>query len=75
VLFDDRDEKAGPQFAEADLLGIPIRLVLSKKTVADNECEFKLRGSMNKKNIPLESAFNVITETINTLENEISSRL
>lgn len=68
VLFDDRDEKAGPQFAEADLIGIPIRLVLSKKTVANNECEFKLRGSRDKENISIDSALDKIKETIKKLE-------
>lgn len=47
VLFDDRDDiSAGEKFADADLLGIPTRLVVSKKTGKD-KVEFKKRGSDN----------------------------
>lgn len=41
VLFDDRDESAGVKFKDADLIGIPIRLVISKKT--KNKIEYKER--------------------------------
>lgn len=43
VLFDDRDVPAGEKFADADLLGIPIRLVTSKKT--GEKVEWKRRNS------------------------------
>ncbi len=48
VLFDDRDEKAGSQFADADLIGLPIRVVLSPKTLAGEggaSVEFKFRDN------------------------------
>jgi prolyl-tRNA synthetase len=43
VLYDDRDVRAGEKFADADLLGIPYRVVVSKKTLAANQCEIKKR--------------------------------
>jgi prolyl-tRNA synthetase len=43
VLFDDRDEAPGVKFNDADLLGIPLRLVVSKRTVASAAVEFKRR--------------------------------
>jgi prolyl-tRNA synthetase len=43
VLFDDRDERAGTKFADADMIGIPTRLVVSDKT--NNQVEVKLRTS------------------------------
>jgi len=43
VLFDDRDLGAGEKFADSDLIGIPIRLVVSDKT--DKKIEFKMRNS------------------------------
>lgn len=44
VLFDDRDNmSAGEKFAEADLIGIPIRIVVSKKTIQQNSVEIKKR--------------------------------
>lgn len=45
VLYDDRQDKsAGEKFAEADLLGIPYRVVISEKTLAKNSAEIKERG-------------------------------
>jgi prolyl-tRNA synthetase len=43
VLFDDRDERAGVKFKDADLMGIPLRLTISEKTLAQGSVEFKLR--------------------------------
>jgi prolyl-tRNA synthetase len=43
VLYDDRGEKAGFAFADADLLGIPLRVIVSPKTLASQEVEFKWR--------------------------------
>ncbi len=43
ILWDDRDESAGKKFADADLLGIPVRLVVSKKT--NGQVEWKQRSS------------------------------
>lgn len=45
VLLDDRDEKPGSQFADADLLGIPLRVVLSPKTLGSAQVEFKWRDN------------------------------
>ncbi len=43
VLFDDRGEKAGFAFADADLIGIPLRLIVSPKSLPENKVEFKRR--------------------------------
>lgn len=43
VIYDDRDVRPGEKFADADLMGIPYRLVVSSKTVADNKFEIKSR--------------------------------
>lgn len=44
VLFDDRDISAGVKFADADLIGIPIRLVISKRSQEKGGIEYKLRS-------------------------------
>jgi prolyl-tRNA synthetase len=45
VLYDDRtDKSAGEKFAEADLIGIPYRVVISEKTLAKNSVELKERS-------------------------------
>lgn len=43
VLYDDRDERAGAKFADADLMGIPYRVVVSQKTVDSGNFEIKSR--------------------------------
>lgn len=45
VLYDDRDERAGAKFADADLMGIPFRVVASDKTTASGQVELKPRTS------------------------------
>ena len=56
VLFDDRGEKAGSMFSDADLLGIPLRAVISPKTIANDSMEFKVRGSRDSELVPLDKA-------------------
>lgn len=45
VLFDDRDKKAGKKFADADLIGIPYRVVIGEKSLEVGGVEFKKRNS------------------------------
>lgn len=54
VLYDDRlDRMAGEKFADADLIGIPTRLVVSKKTVAAGKVEVKKRQEKESKLVDL----------------------
>ena len=47
VLYDDRKEKsAGEKFADADLIGIQVRVVVSERTLAKKSCEIKKRGEL-----------------------------
>ena len=45
VLYDDRDKSAGEKLVESDLIGIPMRLVISEKTIAKKAVEVKRRES------------------------------
>ena len=45
VLLDDRDERPGVKFKDADLIGHPIRIAVGKKGLAEGKVEWKLRGS------------------------------
>jgi prolyl-tRNA synthetase len=49
VLYDDRDVRAGEKFADADLMGIPYRIVVSDKTAASNAYELKKRTESESK--------------------------
>ena len=54
VLFDDRGEKPGFMFNDADLIGIPFRIVVSPKSIAEGKVEFKIRGSKDGELIAVE---------------------
>lgn len=55
VLYDDRDERPGSKFADAELMGIPYRVVVSDKTLADNTAEVTSRRDGNSDMISLDS--------------------
>ncbi len=48
VLLDDRDERAGVKFKDADLLGIPLQLIIGKNAVNNNSLELKIRSGGEK---------------------------
>jgi prolyl-tRNA synthetase len=54
VLYDDRGEKPGFMFSDADLLGIPLRVVISPKTLADGEVEFRFRNCRDSVRVKLD---------------------
>jgi prolyl-tRNA synthetase len=54
VLYDDRDGSAGVKFNDADLIGIPIRLTLSRRTLKKNAIEIKLRWEKDREIIGLD---------------------
>ncbi len=45
VLYDDRDERAGVKFKDADLIGIPVRITISSRTIVQGSVEVKERSS------------------------------
>ncbi len=54
VLFDDRTESPGIKFNDADLLGIPLRITVSPRTLKENSVEVKWRAEKEAKILPLE---------------------
>ena len=64
VLYDDRGEKAGSMFSDADLLGIPLRLVVSPRTLAEKQAEFKVRGSRDAERIALDAVVSLVAARI-----------
>ena len=53
VLLDDRDARAGEKFADADLIGCPIRVTVGKKTVEDGAVDVRDRESGEERRVPL----------------------
>jgi len=54
VLFDDRTESAGVRFNDADLLGMPLRVVVSQRTLKTQSAELKWRSQSESQTLPLE---------------------
>lgn len=57
VLYDDRDERPGTKFADADLMGIPHRVVVSAKTISAERVEYKSRTSEITEMLSVDSLF------------------
>jgi prolyl-tRNA synthetase len=53
VLFDDRNESPGVKFNDADLLGMPIRLTVSRRTLKSSSVEVKPRKAKDIELVPL----------------------
>jgi prolyl-tRNA synthetase len=54
VLFDDRNESPGVKFNDADLLGIPLRVTVSPRTLEKNSAEIKKRSEKEAELVPFE---------------------
>jgi prolyl-tRNA synthetase len=64
VLLDDRSERPGVKFADIDLIGIPHRLVVGDRGLAEGTLEYKSRRENETRNVPLSDAENFIRNTI-----------
>ena len=75
VLLDDREERPGVKFNDADLIGLPIRLTISARTLSENAVEFKRRDQKEKRIIARKEAVAVIRNEMSILETEIQSKV
>ena len=64
VLFDDRKQSPGVKFNDADLLGIPIRVTVSPRTLKSNSVEIKWRSRKESELVPLEGIVTRLKELI-----------
>jgi len=55
VLWDDRPESAGVKFNDADLLGMPLRVVVSSRNIENNVVEIKIRNEQQGYTVPIEN--------------------
>lgn len=60
VLYDDRDLRPGEKFADSDLIGIPVRFVISDKTVEQGKIEVKYRNKENSEMMSEEEALKIL---------------
>ena len=56
MALDDRDERAGVKFADADLIGYPVQVTVGKRGIANGTVDLKLRATGERSNAPLAEA-------------------
>jgi len=64
VLLDDRDERPGVKFNDAELIGTPLRVVVGKKTLAQGKIELTLRDSGESEEIALDGCMEVLVKKL-----------
>ena len=68
VLMDDRDQRPGFKFKDADLIGIPLRVTIGGKGLAEGIAEIKLRTECEAKKIPLADAVGFVKDLIAAMQ-------
>jgi len=71
VLFDDRNESPGVKFNDADLIGIPLRLTISSRTLQNQSVEVKWRREKETMLLPLENIVSSIKELLENHQNPV----
>ena len=64
VLLDDRDERPGVKFKDADLIGIPVHLIIGEKSLKDNMIEIKIRRTKEAIKVIVDDAVTKIIEIV-----------
>ena len=64
VLFDDRDAAAGFKFNDADLLGMPLQIVVGEKKLKDSKCEVKIRRTGERFDVELSELMHKVSNLI-----------
>jgi len=67
VLYDDRDAGPGEKFADAELLGCPVRVTVGRRTLESGELEVQLRRGQESRTVALEGAAEAVRELWNGL--------
>jgi prolyl-tRNA synthetase len=67
VLYDDRNDRPGVKFTDAELIGNPIRLSVSKRTLENSQAELRLRTASESEFIPLGEVVTTVHTIIDTL--------
>jgi prolyl-tRNA synthetase len=64
VLLDDRDERPGSKFKDADLIGLPLRITLGARGLKEGTVELQVRSSGERQMLPLGEAVNLLVERV-----------
>ncbi len=71
VLLDDRPLRGGVKFKDADLIGIPVRVTVGRKSVADGNVEIKLRSESQSQKVAVEKATSNVIEIVGELKEQL----
>jgi prolyl-tRNA synthetase len=72
VLLDDRQLRGGVKFKDADLIGIPIRVTVGKKALAEDNVEIKLRAESQSQKVSVKKATDKTIELVNSLKEQLN---
>ena len=67
VLFDDRNERAGVKFKDADLIGVPLSIVIGKKSIEEKSIELRVRKDKSSQLVPQAQALNMVKNLLANL--------
>ena len=73
TLLDDRNARGGVKFKDADLLGIPVRITIGKKSVEEGNVEIKLRSESQSQKFSIEKAADKTIELVGDLKEKLNS--
>ena len=77
VLYDDREESPGVKFNDADLIGIPLRLTVSARSLEAGGVELKLRSESDREVIPLDEVIErtrmILAGMLEAIQAEVTS--
>ncbi len=67
VIYDDRKVSAGVMFSDADLLGVPVRVIVSPRNLKENVCEVVTRDKTVQEKVPVENTVEAVKKLVNEL--------
>ena len=67
VLMDDRDERAGVKFKDADLLGVPIRVIIGNALAKEGVVEVRARATRADRKVPRDGVLEAVREMVKEL--------
>lgn len=68
VIYDDRQVRPGVMFSDADLLGVPVRVIVSPKNMAENVCEIVTRDKSVSKKVGIEDTYQAVIDLVTELK-------
>lgn len=75
MIYDDRNVQAGVMFADADLIGVPVRVTIGPKNIANNQIEISTRDKSVKKLVDVANAKEETMQLIKDLFDELNSHV